>query len=119
MEQQEVKRQPTQAASTSIDPGTHIGLVTLRVADLGRSLSFYEGVLGFRAIERAAGRATLGAQDGVPLLELREVQGAPPPGQLRKCGRSSSTCSGDASPSTIADNTGSQRAHSAPDSMHS
>jgi len=78
MEQQEMKRQSTQAASTSIDPGTHIGLVTLRVADLERSLSFYEGVLGFRGIERGPGRAILGAQDGVPVLELREVPGAPP-----------------------------------------
>jgi catechol 2,3-dioxygenase len=78
MEQQEMKRQPTQAASTSIDPWTHIGLVTLRVADLGRSLSFYEGVLGFRSIARGPGSAVLGAQDGVPLLELREVPGAPP-----------------------------------------
>ena len=77
MEQQS-ERQSTQAAPTSIDPGTHIGLVTLRVADLGRSLRFYEGILGFRSIERGPGRAVLGAQDGVPLLELTEVPGAPP-----------------------------------------
>src|SRR5437763_8149892 len=76
MEQQST--QSTQFAPTSIDPGTHIGLVTLRVADLDRSLSFYEGILGFRRIERTEGGATLGAQDGPALLELRELPGAPP-----------------------------------------
>ena len=38
-------------------------------------------------------------------------------GQLRRCGRRSTICSLDASPSTIADRTGSQRSHSAPDSI--
>src|SRR3954447_4394788 len=73
-----MERQSTQMAPTSIDPGTHIGLVTLRVADLERSLGFYEGILAFKEIERTDGRALLGAQDGRPLLELLEVPGAPP-----------------------------------------
>ena len=34
----------TYQASISIDPGTNIGAVTLRVADLDRSLSFYQGM---------------------------------------------------------------------------
>lgn len=56
-----------------------IGRVTLQVADLARSLAYYERVLGFRVLERAPGRATLGAQAGdQPLIELRERPGASP-----------------------------------------
>lgn len=58
---------------------TRIGRVTLQVADLARSLAYYERVLGFRALERAPGRATLGTQAGdQPLIELRERPGASP-----------------------------------------
>jgi catechol 2,3-dioxygenase len=58
---------------------THIGRVTLQVADLARSLAYYERVLGFRVLQRGAGRATLGAQTGdQPLIELRERPGATP-----------------------------------------
>src|SRR5438067_7136293 len=73
-----MEQQPAHLTPTSIHPATGIVPVTLRVANLDRSLSFYEGVLGFRHIERTAGTAILGAQDGVPLLELHEVPGAPP-----------------------------------------
>ncbi len=63
---------------TSIHPDTYIGLVTLRVADLTRSLNFYEGILGFQPITRTPTQVTLGGQDRVPLLELHELAGAPP-----------------------------------------
>ncbi len=63
---------------TSIHPDTHIGLVTLRVSDLARSLQFYEGILGFQTITRTPSQVTLGGQDNVPLLELHELKGAPP-----------------------------------------
>ncbi len=58
---------------------TRIGRVTLQVADLARSLAYYERVLGFRVLERMAGRAILGDQAGErPLIELRERSGANP-----------------------------------------
>lgn len=36
-----------QTLGTEIDPGTRIGHVHLKVANLERSLAFYHGVLGF------------------------------------------------------------------------
>lgn len=58
---------------------THIGRVTLQVADLARSLAYYERVLGFRVLERTPGKAMLGTQGGdQPLIELRERPGATP-----------------------------------------
>jgi len=58
---------------------TRIGRVTLQVADLARSLAYYERVLGFRVLERSAGKAILGDQAGErPLIELRERAGATP-----------------------------------------
>lgn len=63
---------------TSIHPDTHIGLVTLRVADLERSLKFYQGILGFQSIEQSPDSAILGAQDGLPLLKLEQLPGAHP-----------------------------------------
>ena len=66
------------SAATSIHPGTSIGLVTLRVANLERSRRFYEGILAFQPVEQASGRVVLGGQDKRPLLELIEVPGAAP-----------------------------------------
>jgi catechol 2,3-dioxygenase len=55
---------------------THIGRVRLQVADLDRSIAYYETVIGFRVIERKNGLASLGPQgpDRV-LLELHEKPG--------------------------------------------
>ena len=64
--------------TTSIHPAANIGLVTLRVSNLDRSLDFYQGILRFRLIERTPGKALLGAEAGPPLLELHEVPDAPP-----------------------------------------
>ncbi len=68
--------QQTSSTTTSIHPGTHIGLVSLRVADLERSRSFWEGILSFQPIEQEPGRVVLGSQDKAPLVELIEVPGA-------------------------------------------
>jgi len=58
---------------------TTLGTVRLQVADLARSLDYYEGVLGMRVLDRAGGVARLGAAGGgTPLIELRERPGATP-----------------------------------------
>ncbi|HEX8830762.1 MAG TPA: VOC family protein [Longimicrobium sp.] len=58
---------------------THLGRVVLQVADLDRSLAFYEGLVGLRLLRRADGVAELGApESGEVLLELREKPGARP-----------------------------------------
>ncbi|HWQ15713.1 MAG TPA: VOC family protein [Roseiflexaceae bacterium] len=63
--------------SPSLPPATRIGAVTLAVADLGRSLEFYQQALGFRLHRRADGTAALGA-GGPDLLRLVEQPGARP-----------------------------------------
>jgi catechol 2,3-dioxygenase len=66
---------PVQTAPAPIHPQTRLGAVHLMVSDLGRSLSFYQGVLGFQLRERQAGVAHLGA-GGDDLLVLTEQPGA-------------------------------------------
>jgi catechol 2,3-dioxygenase len=53
-----------------------MGAVELSVADLDRSIAFYDHALGLRVLERADGRASLGA--GTELLRLVEEPGARP-----------------------------------------
>ncbi len=55
---------------------SHIGRVRLQIADLERSVAYYETVIGFRVIERSAGFAALGphGEDHI-LLELHEKPG--------------------------------------------
>jgi catechol 2,3-dioxygenase len=58
---------------------THVGRVRLQVADLSRSLEYYEGTLGFRTLVRSSDRAELGpADDDRVLVELDERPGARP-----------------------------------------
>jgi catechol 2,3-dioxygenase len=58
---------------------TRLGLVRLQVADLSRSLAFYQDVLGLTAVERDSSGAVLAASGGgTPLLELRGRRGARP-----------------------------------------
>ena len=59
-------------------PGaTRLGPVRLQVADLTRSVSFYQDVLGLRVIDSAGSRAVLAPQgDDHPLVDLEERLGA-------------------------------------------
>jgi len=69
-----------------IAPPTHrlpatarVGSVRLQVADLERSLPYYQSVLGLNTLERGRASATLGAQDSsIPLVALEERRGATP-----------------------------------------
>ena len=59
--------------------GTRLGRVRLQIADLARSLAFYEETLGMRALRRDGSIAVLGPQrDDTPLVELHERPGARP-----------------------------------------
>jgi catechol 2,3-dioxygenase len=56
-----------------------LGPVRLQVADLERSIGYYERVLGLRPTARDEAGATLAAQgDRTPLVELEELRGATP-----------------------------------------
>ena len=58
---------------------THLGKVRLQVADLDRSLAFYENVLGMREIRRAGYSASLGSHgDNTEIIELRQLASARP-----------------------------------------
>lgn len=66
---------------------TRLGRVRLQVADLARSLAFYEHVLGLRVVERSAGRAELAAHGHCRgLVELNERPGARPMTQRGRLG---------------------------------
>lgn len=58
--------------------GTHPGVVRLQIADLRRSIDYYERLLGLRVIEREAGSATLAPTGGRGLIQLHERRGARP-----------------------------------------
>lgn len=60
-----------------IDVRTRLGVVSLVVADLDRSVPFYEQSIGLRVLERTDGRAVLGVADEA-LVELVEEPGAGP-----------------------------------------
>jgi catechol 2,3-dioxygenase len=65
------------ATMTRLPSQTHMGEVHLTVADLTRSLAYYETQVGLRVHAREDGVARLGT-GGVDLLVLREVPGARP-----------------------------------------
>ena len=66
-----------------LDPGTRIGHVHLRVADLERALAFYRDVLGFELVQRygtdAAFLSAGGYHHHIGLNTWESRGGAPPP----------------------------------------
>jgi catechol 2,3-dioxygenase len=56
-----------------------LGPVLLQVADMERSIAYYDRVVGLRTLRRQANAATLGPQDAdQPMVELHERRGATP-----------------------------------------
>ena len=64
-------------ASAEISPQTTVGAVRLTVADLQRSLRYYQSAVGLQVIARDGPRASLGV-GGRELLALEELPGAQP-----------------------------------------
>lgn len=65
----------TDSTTYRIDPQTTMGLVSLSIADLDRSLAYYQTSIGLTVQDRSDGQARLGV-DGRPLLYLIEWSGA-------------------------------------------
>ncbi|MCA1667535.1 MAG: VOC family protein [Thermomicrobia bacterium] len=65
------------ASATAIDPATTVGLLSLTVANLARSVAFYTEAIGLTALDQDETTATLGVA-GTPLLLLTERAGAKP-----------------------------------------
>jgi catechol 2,3-dioxygenase len=69
--------------SRPVDPGVRIGHVHLKVADLGRALRFYCGVLGFEVTQRYGTQAAFVSAGGyhhhIGLNTWESRAGSPPP----------------------------------------
>ncbi len=61
----------------SIHPSTEVGVVTLKVANLRRSLAFYTDMIGLTVLRQGEHTALMGA-GRQPILALEEVAGARP-----------------------------------------
>ncbi len=61
-----------------LDPATHVGMVTVAVSSLERSLHYYQHGLGFAIKEQKEGLVLLGAATGSPILALFEQPDAQP-----------------------------------------
>src|SRR5947199_1241168 len=74
---------PTDNPPRPVDPGTRIGHVHLKVADLDRALGFYHGVLGFEITDRwgesAAFLSAGGYHHHIGLNTWESLGGRPPP----------------------------------------
>jgi catechol 2,3-dioxygenase len=71
------------AANPPIDPGTRIGHVHLKVADIERALGFYRDVLGFEVTQRYGNQAAFVSAGGyhhhIGLNTWESYGGKPPP----------------------------------------
>lgn len=71
------------STTTPIDPGTRIGHVHLKVADLDRALGFYRDVLGFEVTQRYGAQAAFVSAGGyhhhIGLNTWESRGGHPPP----------------------------------------
>src|SRR4051812_5242415 len=77
------------SATRTVDPGTRIGHVHLKVADLDRALAFYRDVLGFEVTQRYGQQAAFLAAPGsgpntqyhhhIGLNTWESAGGSPPP----------------------------------------
>lgn len=66
-------------AGYRLPAATRLGRVRLQVAELERSVAYYQRVLGLRVVERTDAHASLAAEgDDTPLIELHERPGAAP-----------------------------------------
>jgi catechol 2,3-dioxygenase len=63
---------------STLPDATHLGSVTLAVADLSRAVNFYSQTLGIPVISQSDHSASLGV-DGKPLVVLNEKEGAKRP----------------------------------------
>ena len=74
-------------AGFRLPDATRLGAVKLQVAELARSLHFYQETLGLRVVARDDARAVLAAHDDErPLVELLERAGARPAGRHAQLG---------------------------------
>ncbi|MEO8480994.1 MAG: VOC family protein [Acidobacteriota bacterium] len=62
----------------TLPDATYVGAVQLQVADLSRSLDYYEHILGLRVIERDGRSAVLGSHGGRALVRLHAKAGIHP-----------------------------------------
>jgi catechol 2,3-dioxygenase len=60
----------------SLHPATLLGPITLRVADIERSVRFYQKVIGLAHVRQGDGHASLGVGNEPPLIFLKETPGA-------------------------------------------
>ena len=66
---------PNETTVPSLHPEVEVGTVTLKVADLARSLEFYTHLIGLQILKQGNGSAVLGSGSR-PILLLEEVPGA-------------------------------------------
>jgi catechol 2,3-dioxygenase len=68
---------PSDVSAPAIHPATDVGTVTLKVADLQRSLAFYTRLIGLQPLQQDERTVVLGAGKR-PILKLEAVPGAKP-----------------------------------------